>query len=108
MTPDRARIVTTRLVVSGIRFYRRRLSPLKGFRCAHAVSFGGESCSAAVLRLVEARGVVDGWPEIVARFAACRDAYEALRTAGMVQDGVRARGVCCCGPIPIPFKCGVL
>ncbi|PYE52781.1 membrane protein insertion efficiency factor YidD [Deinococcus yavapaiensis] len=105
---ERTANVATRLVVSGIRVYRRRLSPWKGFRCAHAAYFGGESCSAAVLRLVETHGLVEGWPSVLERFAACRDAYDLLGSRGVTQDGFRARGVCCCGPIPIPFRCGVI
>ena len=99
---------TTRLALSGIHWYRRRLSPLKGFRCAHAALHGGASCSQAVLDIIEARGLTGGAVEIRERFAACRDAYVRLRTdpARPVLGQVTTRGVCCCGPIPIPFRCG--
>lgn len=98
--------------LTGIRFYQRRLSPHKGFRCAHAALHGGPSCSAVVRRVIEERGVRRGWPDIIAQFRACRAAHAQLRllpagrTSGGVQGQVRARGVCCLGPIPIPFRCG--
>lgn len=97
--------------LAGIRFYQRFLSPLKGFRCAHAAVHGGESCSAAVARIVRQDGLIRGRGRIAARFQACREAHEALRcgsvlTLGTTPGGPRVRGVCCCGPIPIPFRCG--
>ncbi|ADV66170.1 membrane protein insertion efficiency factor YidD [Deinococcus maricopensis] len=93
---------TTTLALRSIRGYQRYLSPLKGFRCAHAAYHGGLSCSAAISRIVEARGVLGGWPDIQAQFAACRAAHDALRASARVDT----RGVFCCGPIPIPFRCG--
>lgn len=103
----------TTLALAGIRLYQRRLSPLKGFRCAHAAWHGGPSCSAAVLEIVQTQGLRRGWPLILARFGACRLAYAQLRQAsparpgplGVVAGG-RVRGLCCCGPVPIPFRCG--
>ena len=95
-------LTATDAATAAIRFYRRRVSPHKGFRCAHAAVFGGASCSEAVLEIVRARGVVGGWRDIGARFAACRSAYARSRALG----GTRVRGLCCCGPLPIPFRCG--
>lgn len=90
------------VALSSIDVYQRWLSPLKGFRCAHAALFGGESCSAAVRRLVSEQGLVGGRAEIAARFQTCRQAYGHL--LGAQATGVQ--GVCCCGPVPIPFRCG--
>lgn len=94
-----------------IGLYQRWLSPHKGFRCAHAAAFGGPSCSQAVLETVQTRGLRRGWPLVVARFSACRSAYDQLHLAGPssrtgVRQGPRVRGLFCCGPIPIPFRCG--
>lgn len=91
-------------VLGGIALYQRWLSPHKGFRCAHAAVFGGESCSAAVARTIRERGLWGSGTAIAARFAACRQAYSQL-CAGTT-SGPRVRGVCCCGPLPIPFRCG--
>jgi putative component of membrane protein insertase Oxa1/YidC/SpoIIIJ protein YidD len=55
--------------------YQRHLSPVKGFRCAHAVATGGPSCSDVALeafrhyRFSEALQLAEG------QFASCRTAY---------------------------------
>lgn len=94
--------------LSLIGLYGRYLSPHKGFRCAHAALHGGSGCSGAVAEILVRRGLRGGWREVTDRFAACRAAHDTLRgPAGLAlrtQAGVR--GVCCCGPIPIPFRCG--
>lgn len=90
--------------LTGIGLYQRWLSPHKGFRCAHAAFYGGESCSAAIARTVREHGLGAGAPAIAARFVACRQAYGHL--SGQLTGGARVRGVCCCGPLPIPFRCG--
>ncbi|EYB66594.1 hypothetical protein DEIPH_ctg084orf0006 [Deinococcus phoenicis] len=96
------------LTLSGIRLYQRHLSPRKGFCCAHAALHGGESCSAAVARIIREEGVVRGRPRIAARVGECRRAHTALHGGSplAVGSGVETRGVCCLGPIPIPFRCG--
>ncbi|GBF05078.1 hypothetical protein DAERI_030244 [Deinococcus aerius] len=97
------------LALSGIRLYQRSLSPHKGFRCAHAALHGGESCSAAVARIVQEDGLRGGRARILARFRECRAAYNVLHAGSPLAfgtSGPRVRGVCCCGPIPIPFRCG--
>ncbi|GAA2725869.1 membrane protein insertion efficiency factor YidD [Cellulomonas aerilata] len=80
-----------------IRQYQQRLSPRKGWSCAHRVAHGGPSCSTAVRDIVRRRGVLRGARPTVLRFVACYQAASLL----MASD---VRGVCCCGPIPIPFK----
>ncbi|WP_158373432.1 membrane protein insertion efficiency factor YidD [Cellulosimicrobium cellulans] len=80
-----------------IRVYQRRISPRKGYSCAHRVAHGGTSCSEAIRRTVVARGVLRGLRPTAARFVAC---YQA---AGMLAQS-DVRGVCCCGGIPIPFR----
>jgi putative component of membrane protein insertase Oxa1/YidC/SpoIIIJ protein YidD len=86
--------------VTGIGLYQRWLSPHKGFRCAHAAAFGGASCSVAIAGIIREEGL--NWSSVSARLLACRQAYGLLRVTG----GPRVRGVCCCGPLPIPFRCG--
>ncbi|MFC6591471.1 membrane protein insertion efficiency factor YidD [Deinococcus lacus] len=96
--------------LGGIRLYQRYLSPHKGFRCACAALHGGESCSAAVSRIIREDGLRAGRPRIRAQFQKCREAHNTLLMTspmggpGRVQGGVQ--GVFCCGPIPIPFRCG--
>jgi putative component of membrane protein insertase Oxa1/YidC/SpoIIIJ protein YidD len=80
-----------------IRGYQRRISPHKGFSCAYRVAHGGTSCSEAVRQAVVRRGVLRGVRPSVVQLLAC---YHA---AGMLAQS-DVRGVCCCGPIPIPFR----
>ena len=87
----------SRVADAGIRTYQTRLSPRKGWSCAHLVAHGGQSCSAAVRGIVASRGVVRGIVPTAVRFAACYRAATLLA-------GSNVSGVCCCGPIPIPFR----
>lgn len=86
--------------LAGIALYQRWLSPHKGFCCAHAALYGGPSCSAAIAQTIQEQGL--SLSAALARLAACRQAYGHLQVTG----GPRVRGVCCCGPLPIPFRCG--
>lgn len=99
-----------RLALEAIRLYQRYLSPYKGFRCACAALHGGESCSAAVSRIIRTQGLRTGQADIAAQFRQCRAAHDAiLRGAPLarsVSPQAGMRGVFCCGPIPIPFRCG--
>ncbi|MBO3089745.1 membrane protein insertion efficiency factor YidD [Cellulomonas dongxiuzhuiae] len=77
--------------------YQTRLSPRKGWGCAHRVAHGDASCSAAVRQLVRQRGVTRSVVPTALRFVAC---YQAALL--LAQTDVS--GVCCCGGIPIPFR----
>jgi len=81
-----------------IRAYQRRLSPRKGWSCAARVVHGVPSCSAAVRDIIRTRGVIKGIVPTMARFLLCYRAASAV-----VPARVDGGGVCCCGPIPIPF-----
>ena len=81
-----------------IRAYQRHLSPRKGYTCAHLVARGGQSCSSAVRGIIAQQGVIRGIVPTVVRFAAC------YRAALMLGSGGSVSGVCCCGPVPIPFR----
>lgn len=80
-----------------IRLYQVRLSPRKGWTCAHLVAHGGQSCSAAVRGALATRGLAGSAVFTVARFAACYQAASLLASTDV-------QGVCCCGGIPIPFR----
>jgi putative component of membrane protein insertase Oxa1/YidC/SpoIIIJ protein YidD len=92
--------IIARLADRAIAWYQTRLSPVKGYACAHRVAHGGDSCSQAVRRSLLERGLFGSALPSLARFAACWQAV-ALLTPHQ-----RVRGVCCCGPIPIPFGWG--
>ncbi len=61
-----------------IEFYQRVISPRKGFRCAHHVLHGKQTCSNAVKDLIVEHGILAAWPKIRKRFKACRTAYQTL------------------------------
>lgn len=86
-----------RVVDRLIRGYQHRISPYKGYACAHRVAHGGASCSEAVRHIVRRRGLLRGLRPTTARFVACYHAATMLAQSDV-------RGVCCCGPIPIPFR----
>jgi putative component of membrane protein insertase Oxa1/YidC/SpoIIIJ protein YidD len=85
-----------RAVDHAIATYQRRVSPRKGWRCAHGVVHGGDTCSGAVREVLARRGLVRGAVPTALRFLACYQAAKML-------TATEVRGVCCCGPIPIPF-----
>ncbi|NMR21139.1 membrane protein insertion efficiency factor YidD [Cellulomonas fimi] len=97
MRPDRITTAPARAVDHLIGLYQDRVSPRKGWSCAHRVAHDGESCSVAVRDIVRRRGLLRGVVPTGLRFLACYRAASLL----MASD---VRGVCCCGPIPIPFK----
>lgn len=62
-----------------ITFYQKRLSPYKGFACAHRVLHGGESCSQYTKRLILERGLFGARPFVRRRFQACKAANDSLK-----------------------------
>ena len=90
---------TARAVDASIGWYQRSISPRKGFSCAHRVAHGGASCSVAVREQVARRGAVRAVAPSVVRFLAC---YRAVALLSPLETS----GVCCIGPIPIPFRFG--
>ncbi|WMS89034.1 membrane protein insertion efficiency factor YidD [Pleionea litopenaei] len=63
------------LVIYFIRIYQKWISPYKGFRCAHAALHGVDSCSTAVIKIINRRGVIGGFGLIRRRFERCKLAY---------------------------------
>jgi putative component of membrane protein insertase Oxa1/YidC/SpoIIIJ protein YidD len=62
-----------------IQFYQRYISPYKGFRCAHAAYYHGDSCSGAVSKIIRRQGLVNGFIAIKNQFSRCSQAYLALK-----------------------------
>lgn len=85
------------VVLGAIRGYQRVLSPKKGWNCAYGVATGAGTCSSVIADAVSERGVVGAVGPAARQFAACAASARALR-------GAKVSGVCCCGPIPIPFS----
>jgi len=66
------------ILLLAIDAYKRFISPYKGFRCAYSSLHGGASCSTQVRMIVHSKGVIHGWADIVAQFAACKSAASIL------------------------------
>jgi putative component of membrane protein insertase Oxa1/YidC/SpoIIIJ protein YidD len=60
------------IAVAGIDLYRRYLSPLKGFRCAHHYVHGAGSCSTYGREVYATHGLIDATRLLRVRFAECR------------------------------------
>jgi len=61
-----------------IEAYQRRLSPLKGFRCAYRARNGRASCSEFARRAIARLGLLPGVQLLRRRFAKCRAAHLAV------------------------------
>jgi len=63
-------------VIAVIVFYQKYLSPYKGYSCAHAAYYRGDSCSTAISKIIRRQGLIAGWPAIKQQFTRCSHAYE--------------------------------
>lgn len=70
-----------------ITFYRRHLSPHKGFSCAYRVHTGCASCSALGLRAIRRYGVWKGIRVLLQRMERCGVAHRRYRWGPLGQRG---------------------
>ena len=73
--------VCTPMALAAIRFYKRHVSPHKGFSCAYRVHVGACSCSTLGLRAISRYGAWRGLGVLKLRLGQCRLAAEELRRA---------------------------
>jgi putative component of membrane protein insertase Oxa1/YidC/SpoIIIJ protein YidD len=76
--------------ISCIDWYRREVSPRKGFACAHRVRHGGESCSQFARRALETGR---WWPGVRATVLRLRHCGEAARDLRRERDSASVGGV---------------
>ncbi|MTJ07671.1 membrane protein insertion efficiency factor YidD [Anabaena sp. UHCC 0204] len=69
-----------KISIKAITGYQRYISPHKGFRCAHRVLHGGESCSQYVKRVIADDGLKAAFVKSQARFQACKQANQIWRS----------------------------
>lgn len=69
----------------GVYFYRRVISPHKGFRCAYASSTGGPSCSTVALNALMTEGFLSGVNEMTTQFKRCRTAQQSYQR-GLIDE----------------------
>jgi len=97
-----------------IRGYQRFLSPLKGYRCAYGVAYGGKSCSGMALEIIERSPPRQWLPLLRRQFAECRHAYDLLELRRQRRKERRkdrdGTANCCdaggCDCVPLPNRCG--
>ena len=77
--------------ISAIDWYRRVVSPHKGFSCAYRVRNGGESCSQFARRAFEAGRWWPGVQAVIVRFRLCGEAARVLRRERVCARFDRAR-----------------
>ena len=87
------------LALAAIAFYRRVLSPWKGFSCAYRVHTGHASCSALGFRAVRKYGARRGLDVLHERLKRCGDAYRQYRTSKHFREAGHC-DVPCHGDIP--------
>lgn len=61
-----------------INLYQQYISPYKGFCCAYASLYGGNSCSQAIKLILIEEGCLRGYSMSQSRFRDCRNANEEL------------------------------
>ncbi len=110
------------MAVGAIGVYRHYLSPLKGFRCAHAALHHRGTCSDFGLRVYGRHAFSKATAMLRRRFAECRSAYRVLmatapavdqkpeqdgkRKAGTRSDCDPLSGVDCCSADPSCIEVG--
>ena len=68
-----------KLLAYFISIYQRKLSPYKGFSCAHRCLHGSDSCSEFTKKQILDKGVFSSVKTIKQRFGECRDAALLIR-----------------------------
>ena len=79
--------------------YRAGISPRKGWKCAAGAAGLGSTCSTVIRNSIAGQGVARSVAPAARQFAQCAGAAHRLG-----RSQARVEGVCCCGPIPIPFR----
>ena len=91
-----------KVILLAIRFYQLYISPYKGYRCAHAVYYQGDSCSKAITKIIQRRGIWKGYQDIRNQFDRCSCAYQALSSKKKDKKRRRKKKDSKCDYIDIP------
>jgi len=102
-----------KLFVYLISFYQKRISPHKGFSCAHSGLHKGDSCSEYSKKQIHEKGVFASIKDIRLRFDECRDAANIIqqRRPLLAQRGDCDLGLSGCdscdmsGKNSLPYDC---
>lgn len=96
--------VAAAFAIFAIGFYQKRISPHKGFVCAHRAYHGGLSCSECAKQTIATHGLWCALPLIKARFVECRGAYTLLSSSegGDKLSRLRRQGDACANVCTLP------
>lgn len=72
-----------KLLAFTISVYQRRLSPHKGFKCAHKGLHKGDSCSEFTKKKILDKGVFSSLKDIRQRFSDCREAAQTIQRSSL-------------------------
>ena len=90
------------MALAAIRFYRRFISPYKGFSCALRVATGGASCSAYGHAVIARFGLRRGLGLLQRRFELCGHAHARLRVVAPPHPRLKYQRGFCDGPCDVP------
>jgi len=62
-----------------IEFYQKYISPYKGYKCSHALVYGGCSCSNYGKYIIQEKGFYHGIILLKERFRKCSEAYTLIK-----------------------------
>lgn len=77
---------SSKIALWAIAFYRKRLSPIKGYRCAAGALGRSETCSAVGLRIFKKAGLLKGYALLGRQFDRCAIAADELRSARQAES----------------------
>jgi len=77
------------IIIFFINIYQAYISPYKGFQCAYAFLYGGNSCSQAIKQTLLEEGCIKGFHYSRSRFKHCKNANNILKKR-------RKEGACDC------------
>lgn len=79
-------------VTYAVNFYRARISPHKGFRCAYAVAYGRGSCSDVGLRLASRVPLLRFFRLMSLQARRCKSAYLSLQSTDLEREWADSEG----------------
>ena len=90
-----------------ITIYQRRISPHKGYTCAHKGVHNGDSCSEYTKKTILEKGLFPSIKHIQQRFSECREAAQANQRSNLkYQRGDCDLGLSGCDSPDISDSCG--
>jgi putative component of membrane protein insertase Oxa1/YidC/SpoIIIJ protein YidD len=94
--------IAAALALAAIRFYRRFVSPYKGFSCALRVATGGASCSAYGHAVIARLGLVRGLGLLQRRFELCGHVHRRAHACPPPHPRLKYQRGFCDAPCDLP------